>query len=86
MSVVSEIVSKTEDQINEVTDCLSELVEKEIRAYMGNQPYKCTCEECGEDMDLDISLDNDLDMIVKVPVCQCQEEEITLEPPTKASE
>lgn len=46
-------------------------IEEEIKSHMENQPYKCTCENCGSDVELDVSLDGDLDMIVTVPICKC---------------
>ena len=42
-----------------------------LQHHMEDQPYRATCGECGEDIELDVVVDSDYDLDITVPVCKC---------------
>ena len=48
-----------------------DIVEKEIKNHMENQPYKIECCECGKEVEKDTTVDGDYDLSVVVYPCKC---------------
>ncbi len=52
-------------------DDITRALEEAVKDHMKEQPWRSSCAECGETVDLDIDIDNDMDMRITVPVCKC---------------
>ena len=45
-----------------------------LKRHMHQQPTSCTCEECGEELDITCRSDDEENLIIMVPKCDCGDE------------
>ncbi len=42
-----------------------------VKEHMADQPFSCTCAECGAKLETKVEVDQDLDLLIEVFVCDC---------------
>ena len=55
------------------------IFESAVSDHMDSQPYKATCADCGNDLDVSATVDSDYDLKLSVEPCKdCLEEQFNL--------